>query len=329
KCQKPLIRKEWRQLTTTEKKQFITSMKCMATRPSKAPKNLAPGARHRYDDFNSVHIIMSDGLPQKTGGIHLVGFFFPWHRYFLSLFETALRTECGWTFGLPYWDWSQDAISNLPLKKWPVYDPVTGFGGNGPLLTPPQNATYSWPYLTGQTGGGCVENGPFQNWTINVGPGQSTALNTRCLKRGLNPDTVQWLRPERVGRAMLAENFTEFDARAQAPPDVTPETTIRMMHAAGHYVTGGEATDYISSTSEPLFWLHHAYLDKVYSSWQAMKPAKRLSDIGGPSLPLSPESPQVTLNTTLDVLWEGEKIPLSKVMDISGNEHDGFLCYRY
>jgi tyrosinase len=157
-------------------------------------------------------------------------------------------------------------------------------------------------------GGGCVSNGPFQNWTINVGPGQSTALNTRCLKRGLNPDTVQWLRPERGGRAMLAGNFTEFDARAQAPPDVTPETTIRMMHAAGHYVTGGEAMDYISSTSgvlkfivfsplyadlviEALFWLHHAYLDKVYSSWQAINLAKRLYDIGGPSLPLSPESP--------------------------------------
>lgn len=37
----------------------------------------------------------------------------------------------------------------------------------------------------------------------------------------------------------------------------------------------------ISSPGDPLFYLHHAYLDKVWAQWQAQNPIVRLTEMGG------------------------------------------------
>ncbi|KAF8251527.1 Di-copper centre-containing protein [Wilcoxina mikolae CBS 423.85] len=325
---KPIIRKEWRQLSIKERKKFTAAVVCLTKLPSKAPAGESPGARHRYDDFNSVHIIMANGLNTATGGVHLVGFFWQWHRYFIHLFEKALRNECGWEGGLPYWDWSIDASSLVPLEDWPIYNAKHGFGGNGPYVAI-QPVTYSWPYMAGQTGGGCVKDGPFKNVTINVGPGQSLAYKPHCLHRGLNPTTIPFLQPSAVAYALESEDYLTWDSRAQAPPDITPARGITTFHGSGHYIQGGDSTDYISSTSEPIFWLHHAYLDKLYWQWQSKNLTGRLSEVGGPTIPFHPASGPVTLEQPLNVHWEGDTIPLKKVMDIKGNAHGGFLCYDY
>ena len=37
----------------------------------------------------------------------------------------------------------------------------------------------------------------------------------------------------------------------------------------------------ISSPADPIFYLHHTYLDKVWADWQSIDPSSRLYDIGG------------------------------------------------
>jgi tyrosinase len=37
----------------------------------------------------------------------------------------------------------------------------------------------------------------------------------------------------------------------------------------------------ISSPGDPIFFLHHAWLDKLWADWQAQDPSSRLKDIGG------------------------------------------------
>jgi tyrosinase len=41
--------------------------------------------------------------------------------------------------------------------------------------------------------------------------------------------------------------------------------------------------DIWSSPGDPLFYLHHAWLDKQWFDWQAKNPAVRLSEMGGPN----------------------------------------------
>jgi tyrosinase len=191
---------------------------------------------------------MSDGFLTGSGGVHMVGFFLHWHRYFVATYERALRDECGYTGAQPYWNWSLDAASGLPMEQWPIYNPDYGFGGNGPYTTD-HNATISWPYQAGQTGGGCVSNGPFVNMTVNVGPGLQIGYNPHCLHRGLNPDTIPALKKEKTDAALLKGSFVEFDTAVQGAQDMNPEDGITIFHGAGHYAQGGDSTDFISSTS--------------------------------------------------------------------------------
>ena len=36
--------------------------------------------------------------------IHATGLFFAWHQWFVQLYETAIREECGYSGYQPYWD---------------------------------------------------------------------------------------------------------------------------------------------------------------------------------------------------------------------------------
>ncbi|KAG2011132.1 tyrosinase central domain-containing protein [Coprinopsis cinerea AmutBmut pab1-1] len=54
------------------------------------------------------------------------------------------------------------------------------------------------------------------------------------------------------------------------------------LHAAPHWMVGGEMENVYSSPGEPLFYLHHANVDRIWWKWQHINPAKRLYDIAGP-----------------------------------------------
>lgn len=109
----------------------------------------------RYDDLVYTHI-------QQTFSIHYTGHFLPWHRYMVAVYESMLRSECNYAGAQPYWDWTLDT----PANKWassPVFDPVTGFGGNGvPTPTDP-NDPFAVP---GRTGSGYVVDGPFTGRSV-------------------------------------------------------------------------------------------------------------------------------------------------------------------
>jgi tyrosinase len=42
------------------------------------------------------------------------------------------------------------------------------------------------------------------------------------------------------------------------------------MHAAGHFSIGGDAGDFFSSPNDPVFFMHHSMIDRVYWLWQAL-----------------------------------------------------------
>jgi hypothetical protein len=52
----------------------------------------------------------------------------------MAYYEKALREECGYDGAQPYWDWLIDTESGLNMTQWPIFDPDTGFGGDGPFI---------------------------------------------------------------------------------------------------------------------------------------------------------------------------------------------------
>ena len=55
-----------------------------------------------------------------------------------------------------------------------------------------------------------------------------------------------------------------------------------------------------SSINDPLFFMHHTNLDRIWSIWQRQAP-KNLYDIGGPVWPFGSGPGTVTLNSTLEL----------------------------
>ncbi|PWW79822.1 Di-copper centre-containing protein [Tuber magnatum] len=306
-------RKEWRELSNVQKKRYINAVKCLQDKPAIA-KATIPNSVSRFDDFQGVHI-------QQTFSIHFVGHFLAWHRYYLAIYEKALREECNYKGAQPYWDWTLDADN---LLASPLWDPVTGFGGNG-VPAPADGSPFAVP---GATGGGCISDGPFVDMRLHLGPGPSLAATSRCLRRSFSPWIAQtFSNAAKVNNTLAQQDFGWFSKVVEG------ETNFWNVgiHGGGHYSIGGEAGDLYASPGEPVFYLHHANLDRIYWQWQSMDLPARLSDISGPVGMFGPTTgPNVTLSFPIDMGPLAPSVTIQDLMDVEGNRTGtGVLCYTY
>jgi hypothetical protein len=49
-------------------------------------------------------------------------------------------------------------------------------------------------------------------------------------------------------------------------------TTLEGLHADVHAWVGGTMRDLLTSPADPLFWMHHANVDRIYTLWQKTHP---------------------------------------------------------
>ncbi|KAK1772866.1 hypothetical protein QBC33DRAFT_584298 [Phialemonium atrogriseum] len=329
-CAHPVARREWRTLSAAEKASYISAVKCLQSEPGSLG-HLFDGVRSRYDDYFAVHIDLTEQY-------HFTGPFLPWHRLFIWQYEADLKNICGYTGTQPYWDWTLDSRSEAAFLASPVFNPATGFGGNGPYIDssgfPTTNVPVKIPH---KTGGGCVQDGNFVNMTVNMGPGPSTAHNPRCLARDFSP----WLATRTINSTVVswtlsADSFSLFDRRIQGLGLGVDGMTS---HAGGHLSVGGDIGDMgnmYSSPGDPLFYLHHANMDRLWNQWQRGKWGRRKGDITGPdtmfAYPYNFNGDIPYKNITLDtVLNYRELLPTSrpvKIKDVMDTE-SGRFCYKY
>lgn len=316
KCRNPIVRREWRKLSKNDRLEYIDAVKCLQKKAPKTPKSFA-GVTSRFDDFVATHI-------DQTLEIHFVGQFLPWHRFFTAWYETALREECRYKGAQPYWDWTLDTPAEK-FTKSPVFDPVQGFGGNGPLVPiDPTNPNE----VPGRTGGGCVIDGPFKNYTVQLGPADNLKSNPRCMTRDLAPYYAgRFLAKNQTDLTLKQQTFGHF-ARVMEGGSSFEQSGV---HDGGHYGVGGThgvLSDPFASPSDPLFYLHHANIDRVWWSWQKKDLNKRLKDISGPVILADWNNdlgPNTTLQYQLDLGYSNGKAKVADTMDIKG----GLLCYDY
>jgi tyrosinase len=233
----------------------------------------------------------------QTGFVHGSGLFLVFHRYFVHLYERALRDECGYTGAQPYWDWS---LHYDDPRRHPAFDgSPTSMGSNGiyvpnrPTLTLalPNGITYYFPPATG---GGCIESGPFtaDKYEIHLGPVQELVpgmvgpdggfgYNPRCLTRDLSLVEAAHGRPTNVSALLACPDLACVNVQFDVPGGV---------HNAGHFQLGGIELDPFASPSDPMFWLHHAQIDRLWSIWQAMDPQGRLNQVWGTGTASNSES---------------------------------------
>ncbi|KAJ3485641.1 hypothetical protein NLG97_g6771 [Lecanicillium saksenae] len=299
-CSTPSVRKEWRTLSATEQQSYIDAIKCISEQPSRFQDGTS-----RHDDFALAHI--AEGLH-----IHYAAAFLPWHRHFIHTFEQTLRKECNYTRSLVYWDWSLDAED---LAQSPIWSP-SAFGPSG-------NSSGK----TSVGNGYCVVDGPFANvtrhWQAKVQGGESEILsNPHCLSRGFQTGTKKEELQSRVSQQAV-ENILVQDSYASFFTSLEDH----VHNAIPQFVRG----DFLLQTApnDPVFYLHHTQIDRLWWIWQQKNNASHLWQYEGPlsNSRFTTEGQQGSANLS-DLLTLGEYGKTVKVQDVISTRH-GELCYIY
>jgi tyrosinase len=163
------------------------------------------------------------------------------------------------------------------------------------------------------------------------------AYNPRCMKRDFSPYLASFtINASVVSRVMSANNYAIFDLRAQGEGISVADMTY---HGGGHLAVGGDTGDVgnpYSSPGDPLFYLHHANMDRLWNKWQRFNWSARKNDIAGPDTQFAypwnffGDIPyqNITLDYQMDfvqLLAPGRYIKIREVMDITSPA----LCYTY
>ena len=326
-------------LSKKERKAYTDAVLCLQSKPARTPSSLVPGAKSRYDDFVATHI-------NQTGYIHYSGTFLAWHRYFTWSYEQALRDECGYKGVQPYWDWALSAL--VGLENSAVLDGSDySMSGNGEYVEKAGNIELSGlpglPPLELPTGsgGGCVTSGPFECMEVNLGPvglalpggateanGDGLSYNPRCLKRDLTDEILRkYSNATAIAHNILKpKDVYDFQMTMQGYPG----SGNIGIHGGGHYAMGGDpGRDVSTSPGDPLFYLHHGMIDRVWWIWQLLDKKTRTGakGISGTGTFLNmPESANTPLDTVIDLGYAAG--PPVKMRDLMSTT-DGPFCYTY
>ncbi|KAG4440811.1 hypothetical protein IFR05_003683 [Cadophora sp. M221] len=247
-CTNPTVRKEWRTLSRSDQINYVEAVNCLTTKTSRIGLTTP-----LYDDFPYIH-------NQLNNEIHSVASFLPWHRYFVHVYEAALK-ECGYNGSATYWDWTLDSLSPSTSSIW---DATTGFGGNGsPNVTEPG----------GYSPRNCVADGPFKD----LRPSYITDnYNPHCLSRNWNNGTSEpgrmlgeYYSPDIVAEGQAIGNYSAYRYQLEGTP-----------HGAIHASIGGDMGP-STSPNDPIFFLHHTQIDRLWYLWQRQDPEKRNNEYSG------------------------------------------------
>lgn len=301
-------------------------MKCLAASPGTVGKALAPGTVNRLDDFTYIHINQTNTIHNSVSLFLAIGTavsqnnpfqqlrpqgsFLPWHRLFIWRMEQALRDECGYEGALPYWDIARFSPDQTASKVWD--GSMTSFGGDGEYLADAHgpfaviipglaiNLTTQWP---AGTGGGCVRDGPFADFTVSLGPVDKPYVNAtnkygyeanpRCLRRNFDPASSAALSWDAAAEVLRSPDIATFR-----------RTMDDIWHRPSHAFIGRDGIDLFTSPNDPAFYLLHAQVDRLWAIWQGQDLEAREYAVYGnrtfEGIPLDTAPTAPPSNVTLD-----------------------------
>ncbi|KAH8646666.1 tyrosinase [Xylariales sp. PMI_506] len=330
---KVAVRREYSTLSNAEKLEYTNAVKCMMDKPGITPSDAAPGVRSRYDDFVATHI-------NQTLTIHVCGAFLSWHRYFIWTWEQALRNECGYQGWLPYWNWGKS--SQDPLNS-PYFD-GSEFAQAGNGVYEAHNATIGLPSalldIAPGVGGGCVETGPYAGYMANISAtapvwpgveaGEFLGYGPRCLRHDISVPLAQtWATDNHTVDLLTNPAYQTGIGAFQDMLQYTGTDTAGYygLHQYGHFsVNGDPSGDFFNSPNDPIFWLHHGNIDRMWWIWQNQDPINRSFQIAGTRTMMdSPPSANATIEDLIGMGYNGPSSAIKyHVSSVGGN-----YCYIY
>ena len=215
-----------------------------------------------YDEFIRRHMTaMMTPTPvgSQSNAAHCGPIFLPWHRAALWELESALLAVDPTIPGMPYWRWENEAALNAGDPTKSILWTAAYFGPDGDPAK-----------------GNRVLTGPFKDWhafLFNNATGTFVVRASTGLVRRLGRDPAGSPTLPDQTQVTDANTFTSYDI---APFNKNPNSFRNRvegwsggprMHNLVHRWVGG---DMLTGTSpnDPVFWLHHCNVDRIWWQWQ-------------------------------------------------------------
>ncbi len=214
---------------------YAEAIRIMNSRPASNPTSLAYQA--------AIHGNTAADTWRNTCQ-HATWFFLPWHRMYLYWFEQICRaaiqtsdkvdsaTKAGWA--LPYWNYDRGSPTNqLPQA---FRDPETPDGDPNPLFVPGRNPSMA-------AGGGM--------------PASVTSATAALAKHNFTGGSGG---PATSGG--FGGPITGFNHGGGAIGELE-----NVPHGAVHVTVGGQMGSFNTAGLDPIFWLHHCNIDRLWEVW--------------------------------------------------------------
>ncbi|KAI8615681.1 hypothetical protein BC830DRAFT_278515 [Chytriomyces sp. MP71] len=314
-CTNPRVRSEWSTLNSDQKQSckkgpaetksstnlsqtVINACVALTQRPDSS--QYADPTIMSWHDFVITH-------SHNSFWAHGNAQFYLYHRAMLWQFEEALISTEKWpsTTGIPFFDWP--AMS----QNWWTSDIFSSSYFGAISSSDPDH---------------CVIDGVFAKGKYSVAPDADghrdvTSGDLKCLRR--NAVHTAATDATFITGSLASTSFVQFTS--QDPAHYLDETNF---HADGHAILGGGGFADMSNPSvspnDPLFYLHHGLVDKVYYRWQQQCEAFKY-DYGGVLARADDPVSTGTATATTDLFVDSWPFKISQLLNTQGNT----LCYTY
>ena len=206
--------------------------------------------------------------------------FLPWHRAFLLQFERALQMSHPHV-SLPFW---RESVPSVPSPADPAHE-VAVFSNHFMGTTIPNSQIQGVAFDT---------SNPLVGWNIGT---------TELRRRGFNRSDVSWSSSD-------ASFFSRTRFRSLATPNGADSMSFHLEnnpHNIGHGWVGGWMSSCRTSPQDPIFWLFHCDIDRIWGKWQWA--LDRFGSDGSDPLDFEPNDSYVAGSTTplghhlKDTMW--------------------------
>ncbi len=265
------IRKNAKYLSLTEKENFVWAcvmMKADIVNPGAPPAN----RYSRWDEYVALHRMIQNAFAPGAAAVNFghggggAYSFFSWHRYFLIEFEKQLQSHVPGVM-LPYWDWTDPS----PIMTNTFLGPD---GGAGSIV--------SSGYFAASAPGTGGNPTPSPGWW----PASLTGWNLH------SAFGLSWQGPLRrnlsgvsglptVADLQQALGKTTYPALKGAVESGTGISSSHQMHNGLHGWVGGHMSNPTASPFDPIFYLHHCNIDRLWAMWQMDGHANVYPNSGG------------------------------------------------
>jgi tyrosinase len=289
-----LIRRNVTRLSAAEKAELVKAILEM----KKVRSPFDPSVSY-YDQFARWHLLSRSCSrqehPDTPWPAHASPGFLPWHRLLVLLFERGMYAVTGKRIAVPYWDWTQsgavDAVFTEDFIGTRRGDPKQNYVmTNGPFRkdafalnvrsAPSEDPGQSRHLVRAY---GVYANDYFKSLASSLPTAQDLAEAMALEVYDVAPFDIS-TNASRSFRGRF-EGWDGFESIAcsvdgvEQPIPIPERSPWLMLHNRVHRFVGGsfKVDDQVwfgsmktyCSPNDPVFFLHHSFVDKVWADWMA------------------------------------------------------------